>query len=54
MKPKLKLIKALHVLCIVCEVSTAVGLAAVLLLAPFSAALVRDSRANFGLYAGHG
>ncbi|MGA2015322.1 MAG: DUF2975 domain-containing protein [Opitutaceae bacterium] len=54
MKPRLNLIKALHVLCIVCEISTAVGLAAVLLMAPFSAALVRDGRANFGLYAGHG
>jgi|GEM_PF-2925444 len=54
MKQKLKLIIALHILCIVCEVSAAIGLAAVLLMAPFSAALVRDGRANFGLYAGHG
>jgi Protein of unknown function (DUF2975) len=54
MKPKLKLIVALHILFIVCEVSMAIGMAAVLLLAPFSAAMVRDGRANFGLYAGHG
>ncbi|HMD62238.1 MAG TPA: hypothetical protein VKG78_12435, partial [Opitutaceae bacterium] len=54
MKTRLTLIRTLHVSCIICEMATAVGLAAVLLMAPFSEALVRSAWANVGFYAGHG
>jgi|SRR5271157_4746668 len=54
MKTKLGYIKFLHVIFIICEVSAAIGLVAVLLLAPFLEAMVRSGRANVGLYAGHG
>src|SRR5271169_5510102 len=54
MKNNIRLIKFLHVFCIICEFFAAVGLVAVMLMAPFLEAMVRDSRANVGLYAGHG
>src|ERR1017187_2028308 len=54
MKPKHHLIKSLHVLFIICEISAALGLVAVMLMAPFLKEMVRSGRANVGLYAGHG
>jgi hypothetical protein len=54
MKPKYHLIKFLHVLCIICEISAALGLVAVMSMAPFLKEMVRSGRANVGLYAGHG
>jgi len=54
MNTKLRYIKFLHVLFVICEVSAAIGLVVVLLLAPFLEAMVRGGRANVGLYAGHG
>lgn len=54
MKTSLNLIKCLHVLCIICEVTVAAGLVGAISMAPFSEAMVRNGRANVGLYAGHG
>jgi len=54
MKNNLSLIRFLYVLCIICEIAAAVGLVAVILMAPFSEAMVRSGRGNVGLYAGHG
>ncbi|HXQ82042.1 MAG TPA: DUF2975 domain-containing protein [Opitutaceae bacterium] len=54
MKTSLRLIKFLHVFCIICEIAAAIGLVAVVLMAPFLESMVRGGRANVGLYAGHG
>jgi len=54
MKPRLNLIKCLHVLCIIGEAAAAVGVAAFLAVAPLLESAVRDGRAQVGIYAGHG
>ena len=53
MKKNSFLIRFLIVLCGMGEIFAAVGLLAVLLLVPFSEALIESGRANVGLYAGH-
>lgn len=53
MKPKLNLIKCLHVLCIIGEAGTAVGLAALVAVAPVLESMVRGGHAHVGIYAGH-
>jgi len=53
MKPRLNLIKCLHVLCIIGEAAAAIGMAAFLAVAPLLELAVRQGWAQVGIYAGH-